>query len=379
MDNKIWLQSYHQNGQEFMNFIIDFKHLNQLSQVLIFGESKYGYQRKADKKHVNKIKNYLLEEKKAILSTSMIVGVDRKVLKQVLTKEGTGAYLDLKAIKKPIFRLIDGQHRLRGLEEAAKVKPALNDFMVNVVALVTDVEERYKELEVFTDINSKNKRIHVDLALLAKYNYQIFGGKMDDLGEHVAVKTAYKLKENRSGRNVWLNGINFDVYEDNALGIVSVNAFVQSIMPMCQRYLRDIGFDLETATDEEKYEVAEQASNYLSRLLLEAWTIVEEKWGGCFTATVEHDYFNEIKEYFYNRKYYIQKSLGVKVINAILYDAIRRKPLTDYNLGKFYRTIIASNVNRSNWSTGDLFAGLSSEAGFKLAKSYILNKKSDQL
>lgn len=377
MTHKIGVQSYSQNGQKFINFIIDFKRLNQVSEVLIYGECKYGYQRKADKKHVTRIKNYLLEENNAILSSSIIVGVDSKSISQILSKDGEQSYIDLKSLKKPIFRIIDGQHRLQGLEEAAKENPNFNRFMFNVVAIVTNVEERYKELDVFTDINSKNKRIHVDLALLAKYNYQIYGGKIENLGEHVAVKTAYKLKENRSERNIWLNGINFDVYEENALGIVSVNAFVQSIMPMCNRYLRDIDFQVETATDEAKYAVVEQASDYLSSLLLEAWIIVEEKWGGCFTAAVEHDYFNEIKEYFYNRKYYIQKALGVKVINAILYDSIRRKSLKDYNIGKFYRTIIASNVNRSNWSTGDIFAGLSSESGFKLAKSYILNKKSE--
>jgi len=247
--------------------------------------------------------------------------------------------------------------------------------MINVVVIETEKSERYKELSIFTNINSKGKRIHVDLALLAKYNYEIYGGKIERLSEHIAVKTAYKLKENTDPKNVWRNGINFDIHEEKALGIVSVNGFVKSILPMCERYLKEVNIELVDLSEETIFEVTEKASDFLSKLLLEAWTIISEKWGGCFTSAVENDYFYDIKEFYYNRKYYIQKTLGVKVLNTILYESIRQSKMSEYNLGRFYRKIIASNVNISNWSTGDIFAGLSSESGFRLAKSYVLNRQ----
>ncbi len=377
MNNRVLIQRYTQNNQRFINFIVDFRNLNRTSNVLIYGESKYGYQRKPDKKHYLKIKKYLLGEPEAILPSSIILGVDSEVIGQYIIKEKGIEYLELHKIKEKIFRIVDGQHRLKGMEEAIRSKPELNDFMFNVVAIETDQAKRHQELNIFTDINSKSKRIRVDLALLAKYNYAIYEDKIDTLAEHIAVKTAYKLKENRDDRNIWRNGINFDIHEDKALGIVSVNAFVESIKPMCNRYLRDINFDMKKADDQEKYLISEKGSDHLAGLYLEAWTIIAEKWGGCFTPTVENDYFYDIKEYFYNRKYYIQKTLGVKVLNTILYESIRQGRITEYNLGPFYRTIIASNINISNWSTGDIFAGLSSESGFRLAKSYVLNKKSD--
>lgn len=391
LDNqKVWIRRYQQNGHRFISFIIDFASLNGISQVLVYDESKYGYQRKPDKKHYLKIKKYLLEDQQAMLPLSVMVGVDSEDIEAHIGSEGGHDYLDVTGIGHKIFRVVDGQHRLKGIKEAAKVKPELASFMINVVAIETEQSQRYKELNIFTDINSKGKRIRVDLALLAKYNYEIYGGHIESLSEHIAVKTAYKLKENMDPRNVWRNGINFDIHEEKALGIVSVNAFVKSILPMCNRYLRDWEKAREampikegesnshsTITDvdeEELFKMTEEASEFLAKVLLEAWTIVAEKWGGCFTSAVENDYFYDIKEFFYNRKYYIQKTLGVRVLNTILYESIRKGKLTDYNLGRFYRTIIASNVNISNWSTGDIFAGLSSESGFKVAKSYVLNK-----
>lgn len=375
MDNRIWIRRYTQNSHKFISFIIDFANLNSISQVLVYNESKYGYQRTPDKKHYVKIKKYLLENDQAMLPLSVMLGVDTLDLEAHIKSENGHDYLDVDGISHKIFRVVDGQHRLKGIKEAAKLKPSLAKFMINVVAIETSPAERYKELGIFTNINSKGKRIRVDLALLAKYNYEIYSGNIEHLSEHIAVKTAYKLKENPSPKNVWRNGINFDIHEEKALGIVSVNAFVKSILPLCDRYLKDIHIDLSQISEEALFETTETASDFLSKLLLEAWTIISEKWGGCFTPAVENDYFYDIKEFFYNRKYYIQKALGVRVLNTILYESIRQGKITEYNLGRFYRQIIASNVNISNWSTGDIFAGLSSESGFKLAKSYVLNRQ----
>lgn len=375
MDNRIWIRRYSQNSQKFISFIIDFASLNSISQVLVFNESKYGYQRKPDKRHYLKIKKYLLEDDNAMLPLSVMLGVDSSELSNHIKSEGGHEYLDIGNISQKIFRVVDGQHRLKGIKEAAKVNPMLANFMLNVVVIELDTEERYKELNIFTNINSKGKRIRVDLALLAKHNYEIYKGEIDSISEHIAIKTAYKLKEDTNSKNVWLNGINFDIHEEKALGIVSVNAFVKSILPICKRYLKDIEVDIESLSEEELLNLTDSASDFMASLLLKAWTIIFEKWGGCFTSAVENDYFYDIKEFYFNRKYYIQKTLGVRVLNSILYESIRRGKISEYNLGEFYRKIIASNVNISNWSTGDIFAGLSSESGFTLAKSYVLNRE----
>lgn len=377
MEKKIGIQRYKQNGQSFVSFIIDYRTLRDISQVLVYGENQYGYQRKPDRKHSAKIKRYLLEDREAILPASIVLGADMEIMKACTVAENGHDYLVLKDGTESIFRVVDGQHRLRALEEAVKEDPGLMDFMFNAVVIVTEQKERHRELGIFTDINSKSKRIRVDLAMLAKYNYEIYDGEVEDLAENIAIKTAYRLKENKSEKNVWRNGIKFDVHEDKALGIVSVNAFVSSIKPLCNKYLRDVDFQLDAADNDAIYEITEKASLFIEGLLVEAWTIVAEKWGGCFTPMVENDYFYDIKEYFYDRKYYIQKTLGVNVINSILYDAIRKTKITEYNLGHFYRTIIASNVNIVNWSSGDIFAGLSSDAGFRIAKKHVLNKKVD--
>lgn len=375
MDNRIWVRRYSQNSQKFMSFIIDFASLNSISQVLVFNESKYGYQRKPDKRHYLKIKKYLLEDDNAMLPLSVMLGVDSSEINNHIKEEDGHEYLDIGNISQKIFRVVDGQHRLKGIKEAAKVNPKLGQFMINVVVIELDREERYKELNIFTNINSKGKRIRVDLALLAKHNYEIYKGEIDSISEHIAIKTAYKLKEDTNPKNVWLNGINFDIHEEKALGIVSVNAFVKSILPICKRYLKDIEVDIESLTQDELLSLTDSASDFMVSLLLKAWTIIHEKWGGCFTSAVENDYFYDIKEFYFNRKYYIQKTLGVRVLNSILYESIRRGRVSEYNLGEFYRKVIASNVNISNWSTGDIFAGLSSESGFTLAKSYVLNRE----
>lgn len=385
MEKKVLIQQYKQNNQDFINFIIDFESLNRICKVLVYGEDKFGYQRKPVKLHYLKIKNYLISDTKAILPSSIILGVDEDEISKYLKKENEYTYLNISIIKDKIFRIVDGQHRLKGLEDAVKENPSLKYFNLNVVTIITKKDERSKELVIFTDINSKSKRIRVDLALLAKHNYEIYEQKIENLSEHIAIKVAYKLKEdekklllalkedcNINNENVWKNGIKFDIHEENALGIVSVNAFKESIQLICDLYIKENNANYKDLTSDEQIIISEKLSDETAKIILKAWMIISNKWHGCFKKTIEKDNFNEIQEYFYNNEYYIQRTLGVKALNGILYDLIKEQGVGALNMDDFKKIITNSKVKIENWRTGDIFSGLSSESGFKKAKEIIL-------
>ncbi|MBT0664501.1 DGQHR domain-containing protein [Geobacter pelophilus] len=373
MNNKFTVLSYKQFNQEYISLALPLRIITAYSHVMVYGESDYGYQRKPEPQHYRKIVKYMLDPEKAkILPTSIILGADKETIKKhVVTKDGTKE-IDFDNIDKSnIFRIVDGQHRIEGVRVAAEKDPCLNDYIFNVIILLISNENRSSEVNVFTDINSKAKRIRTDLAELANHNYEILEKRITKVSKHIAIKVAYELKEDSN--SVWYKAIKFDIHSDVVLGVVGVNTFSDSIEAIVDKYIGISGYNIG-CEPHELIVFTETASKEISAIIKSAWEIVAKKWQKCFSTEFNYDEEQQLHETRYNKSCYIQKTLGAKAINGILGEVVKLNGFSDAALERFENIIDSSSLKSDDWMAGQLFSGLSSESGVTKVKNLIQNK-----
>lgn len=372
-NNKFSFLTFNQFGQEYMSLVIPLRIITAYSHVMVYGESEYGYQRKPEPLHFKKIIKYMLDPQKSkILPTSIILGVDKEIInKQINTKQSIKE-IDFDKIKQAkIFRIVDGQHRIEGVRIAAEKDPSLNDYLFNVIILLIENSNRSSELNVFTDINSKAKRIRVDLAELANHNYEILENRIVNINKHIAIKIAYKLKEKTD--SVWYKAIKFDIHSDVVLGVVGVNTFCESIEPIVAKYIEYTKFNIE-CDPFKLIEFTEKSAEILYKQINIAWDAVANKWQQCFSNESNYDEEQHLCETRYNKNCYIQKTLGVKSINGIFGEIVRVNGFDENALDLFEDLITSSRLKSDDWMAGRLFSGLSSESGVTKAKALIREK-----
>ena len=154
--NNIRIIKFKQNQTDLISLVLPFKLINQLSEVKIYGEPD-GYQRKPNKIHYTKVKNYInsnLNDFK--FPTSIILGANGEEFNKKFIKEDScGLYLDLSSLKNDkIFRIVDGQHRIEGMKLALETNTEINNFQLPVLIILSNNNKKSVELEIFTTINS---------------------------------------------------------------------------------------------------------------------------------------------------------------------------------------------------------------------------------
>lgn len=376
---KFIMQKYQQNGQEFYSAVMPFKEVDRISEVLVYAESEYGYQRKPDYKHYQSIKNSLLNNKES-LPTSIILSVDKNEVQQYLAPLSVDGYqstdlyeFNSTDISGEVFRIVDGQHRIYGLREASKEDESFLNFPLNVIIVITNENERVKEVVLFRDINSKAKKLKTDLTLLAMYNYELINQQKltndTDLMKHLLIRTVYYLNEDEE--NVWKNAIQFDIHEQPVQGIIGVAAITNSLKTVVKKYIEANSFDLSSNIYSHSNDVISILNNHaqiISRILTEAWGMVEHKWPECFGA-LEKQFQGEPR---YNKAYYIQKTTGANAIHSILEENIHFSGQSNFEmLNSFYKVIEKSPLESEDWAVGGKLSGLTSKSGFSRAKRII--------
>lgn len=375
---KFITQKYTQNDQEFYSIVMPFKEVNRISEVLVYGKTEYGYQRKPEKKHYLGIRNSLIQDGES-LPTSIILSGNKDEVSNYLTplsidghKNSNLFEFDSEQIKDKIFRIVDGQHRIYGLDEASQENPKFLDFPLNVIIVVTEDDMRYKEVVLFRDINSKAKKLKTDLTLLAMYNYELIRQQKlsneDDLIKHLLVRTVHFLNEN--DESVWNSAIQFDIHEQPVQGIIGVAAMTNSVRPLVKKYISaqwgDVRGDLTYSKD--IIELLNTHAQILSQIISEAWSYVESKWTGCFEST--GTLFKG--EPRYNKSYYIQKTTGTNAIHSILEENINFKKIGENDLFESYAMVINNSpLETDDWAVGGRLSGLTSKSGFSKAKRII--------
>lgn len=377
---------YKQNGQRYLNVVLPHEIIDSNSEVLVYGRKAGGYQREPEPSHYNKIKDYILRKHDFILPTSIVLAVDEEELSNVLYKEKELSFISLEKIytNNKLFRIVDGQHRIIAIREAIKLKPELANFLFDVVILITKKNKRSIEMEVFYDINSKGKRLKVDLIELARFNYRILekSFKEKEINEHVSIQTALYLNEEIK-ESVWNNSIKFGIHDDHNIGIIGVNAFRESISTIVNAFLNDDEKGIyKNLVGEELVLYTQKSAKKIANFIHSAWNkTVQQKWQYCFKdGLVELDLFYEPKKIYYNQNFYIQRTMGAKAINSILGGIVNRKignktiGLSEEALSLFNKVILDSYITSDDWIVGGNFGGYSSESGFKKVSQFIENK-----
>ena len=369
---------FKQNQQSFLLAAMPFESIDRYAQVLVYGDSAEGYQRKPEPKHFNKIRDYITDNlSEFILPTSIVLGVDKEDLSSLTTVKNGNNIISLGGLKKDnkLLRIVDGQHRIYGLREAAKTNPGIKDFLLPVIILVTNKNKRSIELSIFNDINSKAKRVKVDLIELAKYNYRLREKSISEKNiiEHICIKTAFVLKEEREF-SVWHNAIKFDIHNELILGIVGVRSFMDSIQLLAKTYLKEHKLSLPSKDYEALLNYVDTAGNSLSEIVFTCWdSYIKSKWPDAFDSKqIGSDIDEELRDYYYKKDYYIQKTFGVKAINGIIGDLFKdNKGVSSKTLTAVKTRIANSKVTNNDWKVGGKFSGFSSESGVNKVKKLI--------
>jgi hypothetical protein len=236
-------------------------------------------------------------------------------------------------------------------------------------------------MEIFSNLNSKAKRLKTDLIELARYDFRILEDKIGsrDLNSHISINTAFDLNENTSVENVWQNAIKIDIHSENRIGIIGVTAFSESISGIVSSYITFKQNEIDDLVDNDLIIFSRSASKEISQFLIECWKIVKDKWPKAFLDPHKMlDIDNQYKSIIYDPNFYIQKTLGCKSIGYLVSDILKEQFNNTFNIGAIesFRTIINdSKLNDFDWKLGKTLSGISSESGFKKVTKIIKNEE----
>ncbi|MBC2024612.1 DGQHR domain-containing protein [Listeria booriae] len=397
---------YTQYNQVFYSTTLNYSTLNSIAEVLEYGDNPYGYQRALDKTHLKRMVASL-KSKEVLSPTSIILGVNEEFIEKIVSPindsiehESTVDVENAKYINFDLeithnkFRIIDGQHRLAAFrkyienleEHDPEYELMMNKYTFSVIIVLIKDENRSAEVEMFRSINSKAKRLKLDLAMLAEYKYQILEKKKDiDYIFHIKTRVIYSLINDRGEEclNCWINGIKVDVAEKNPLGIVGYKAFYDSIDKILKLSYFDVTLEnmkveSRCLNDEKRFALINSTLDGLSKslvmdLLIPAWEMVHAKWTDAFKEKdIVHN--GEIERVYYNNDYYIQQTMGVYAINNLISEVFEKEGSYKAAVKEFSYIIGMSKLTSQSWKKKGLMRGLSSEAGFRIIKSMIKNE-----
>lgn len=374
--NKFNALRYFQGDQEYFITVLPFDILKKITTTLVYGvDEPYGYQRKLNPSHFKKISRSIINKSNELVSpTSIVLGINRSdfdcLLKENIDDNIYNLFIHIpeEGEERP-YRIIDGQHRLKGLELASEKDGDLLNYELSVILMIVEDGKRRREVKVFNNINSKAKPLKMDLTILALYKYDLLEMVEEfDVKEHIAIKVAHILNE--SSDSVWKNAIKLDINNSNSIGIIGFKTFFESITPICEQLVqKEPGF--ETLDFEGKLLYVNKQAEIISRdLLIPCWNMVYKKWDDCFETIIGYSNLEEVST-FYHKDYYLQKTMGAKSINGIIGKLLIEEGNLESTLQSFSRRIGSSNLTSKSWKVGGEFSGLSSEAGFRKIRELI--------
>ncbi|WP_397447755.1 DGQHR domain-containing protein [Polaribacter sp. R77954] len=373
---------YNQSNYPLISTVLPFNLINNKSKTLIYGIDEGGYQRIQDERHYQNIKRYI-ETENFVFPNSIILAIDEDEFEEIVSnKEEDLVYLKLDERQENLFRVVDGQHRLLGIEQAVLSNKDLNSLKLQVSIIITPPNKRSIEMEIFSNINSKAKRLKTDLIELAKYDFRILEEKIGakDLNAHIAINTAFKLNENNSEKdNVWQNAIKIGIHSENKIGIIGVTAFIQSISGIVTSYINLHQNQITDMNEKQLIQFSRDAAREISDFLIRAWRVINERWQQAFLDPYKTlDIDNQYKSIVYDPNFYIQKTLGCKSINYLISDLLKERydlMFNDSVLNEFKDVIYNCKLSTFDWKLGKTLSGISSESGFRKVTRILKNEE----
>lgn len=261
----------------------------------------HGYQRRPTLKAIENIKLFILKkEQKATIIPTAILASSRDPIE---FKENSSGFGTLNIDKPPLY-IIDGQHRFeawKNIMQDAKLKEIWGDYEVPIIIL--SGYNQVQELEQFFIINSRQKKIKVDLAqrMLLKLGMNEETAKIvpeKDKWMNYALKIVDALNEEIDG--VWKNkikipGDNIDLQKSQVLW---QGAFVASLKPF---------FSSNTPIFEIPQNMKPDES---AKFLNEYWNIINK----CYPKTIE-----------FPNDYSVMNTVGVYSLHILLANIIKNE------------------------------------------------------
>jgi DGQHR domain-containing protein len=280
-----------------------------------------GYQRPASPSRIRQVSSYLRQEE-GMLPTSILLCVRQphRVSFEANTEangKGETGMLTIDA-DVPLW-VVDGQHRLYGLERAIKKDKAkwIADYRLPVV--IVEGIDGYEEMRYFHVINTRQKGVPTDVVdrhLLSMRNAE-GAALIEREGEKAYLRArATKLTDvlNTHPTSPWQGMIRMPGEPLSPTHTMRQHAMVSSLSPFVNDALVKQVSDEEAAT-----------------LLLNYWQAARRHWGSAFETPAE---------------YVIQRPLGAGALHMVFPDILEHcRGADDYSIDKMYDVL--SYVGRS--------------------------------
>lgn len=361
---------YQQGSMTLFTTVLPAGLLSNISEVPTFGDTPWGYQRPELPKHIDQIRDFVLGQQPApLLPTAIVLGVNSSsVSYSAASKAKNSAFqtvIDLEIGDETVFRIIDGQHRLKGLRAAIVKRRELAEYPLPVNILVVDGDEDYRrEIDTFITINSKAKRIKTDLAILARHQYDLNTRDKKGIVEYICTEIGYLM--NAEEESIWLNAITVNLNEP---GIISISAWNRSLQSAVAHELdrQYPGYDSYTP------DVCHKLAKWFHKCLLDIWTYVEHRWPECFLPLPEDDDRDSDLAFRYDDQFVLQRAIGVSAMHFFLDRQLRDDP--DRASARFLRSLEKSKIESDDWMVKGRFSGLTSMSGFNVVMREVFGLK----
>jgi DGQHR domain-containing protein len=219
------------------------------------------------------------------------------------------------------LQVVDGQHRIRGIEFALEKGILSPDETFNLPYVLILAQDRYEEIQNFYSINSKAKRVATDLALQLMNEMEESDPRyhlsLPEKKKVIAVNIANTLNED--GSSVWYGNIsqgNISTKDE----IISSTSFVTSILPILtipffNEEIKNLGSGNSDIQD-YGHDKAKIINNFWDALKRIMPSVFDEKTDWVIQKTpgvyILHKVFSQVLN-----EYFIQKGKGDLGVDAI--------------------------------------------------------------
>jgi DGQHR domain-containing protein len=294
-------------------------------------ENVGGYQRSLDDSRARQVKKYVQEERPGTLPAALIMNCrDPEGLLFKEIGDGVGKL----SIKSNLW-LVDGQHRIAGLELAAVKDQALGDYSVPVVILKG--QDRNSEMEHFFVINDRQKGVPVDLVLrfLVSKNGNSLPHDRDDA---LAIKLTDLIAMDRN--SCWFKRIQLTNEQRLRTHTITERSFHRALLPAVR---------IPSLKRSEPRRAASIITNY--------WNALRDLIPESFADP---------------RRYLIMRTVGAYTMNMVfphVFDVCLRKD--SFSQPNFLEALMKTGIDSEDW-TKEVAGSYAGMVGFqKLAEKYI--------
>lgn len=164
----------------------------------------------------------------------------------------------------------------------------------------------------------------------------------------------------------WTNGIIIDVNSSSRVGCIGFKSFLESISSICKRKLDEYGQENLPNNFKDKCDVLYDLADEVYIQLSECWNCVFEKWPLTIEQWLVEGDENILT--YYNKDYYLQRTMGAFAINKLIAESIK----DGNSIDQFKEIIELCDLRVEDWRVDGQFAGISSLSGANKIKEKVL-------